>query len=90
MTAEELNAEAQEYLYDRLDPQAIDSISTFADTHIEEVIVASFKAGYNKCKTEDRELIKDLVSELDYLSELSGISYALKLKEKTERFLKGH
>ena len=44
--------EAEEYLYDRLDPQAIDSVSEFSNKHIEEAIVSSFKDGaefgYNK------------------------------------------
>ena len=44
--------EAEEYLYDRLDPQAIDSVSEFSNKHIEEAIVSSFKKGaefgYNK------------------------------------------
>ena len=44
--------EAEEYLFDRLDPKAIDSVSEFSDKHIEEAIVSSFKDGaefgYNK------------------------------------------
>ena len=44
--------EAEEYLYDRLDPQAIDSVSEFSNKHIEEAMVSSFKDGaefgYNK------------------------------------------
>ena len=44
--------EAEEYLYDRLDPKAIDSVSEFSNKHIEEAIVSSFKDGaefgYNK------------------------------------------
>lgn len=46
--------EAEEYLFDRLDPQAIDSVSEFSNKHIEEAIVSSFKEGaefgYNKAK----------------------------------------
>ena len=37
--------EAEEYLFDRLDPKAIDSVSEFSDKHIEEAIVSSFKDG---------------------------------------------
>ena len=37
--------EAEEYLYDRLDPKAIDSVSEFSNKHIEEAIVSSFKKG---------------------------------------------
>lgn len=34
-----------------------------------------------------KEIIKDLVAELDDLSELSGLSYKSKLKERVEQFL---
>lgn len=42
------------------------------------------EAQLNKAK----ELIKDLLSELDDMSELSGMSYKAKLKEQAEQFLK--
>ena len=38
--------------------------------------------------TKAKELLKDLLSELDDLSELSGMSYKSKLKEQVEQFLK--
>lgn len=85
MTREELVAEAwQAWVKDK--------------TEQSEDTAKGFQEGFNFCLLgkinveggDKGELIKDLVSELDYLSELSGISYALKLKEKTERFLKGH
>lgn len=37
--------EAEEYLFDRLDPKAIDSVSEFSNKHIEEAVVSSFKDG---------------------------------------------
>lgn len=38
--------------------------------------------------TKAKELLKDLLVELDGLSELSGLSYKSKLKEQVEQFLK--
>lgn len=54
--------EAEEYLYDRLDPQAIDSVIEFSNKHIEEAIVSSFKDGaefgYNKAKEEGKVVVE--------------------------------
>lgn len=55
--------DTEEYLYDRLDPKAIDSVSEFANKHIEEAIVSSFKDGaefgYNKCFEQIRKIVNE-------------------------------
>ena len=55
--------EAEEYLFDRLDPKAIDSVSEFSDKHIEEAIVSSFKDGaefgYNQALEDTRKMVRD-------------------------------
>lgn len=56
--------EAEEYLFDRLDPKAIDSVSEFSNKSIEAAIVSSFKDGaefgYNKGKEDVKTTILKL------------------------------
>ena len=48
------------------------------------LLIAELKEKLTKAK----EIIKDLLVELDDLSELSGMSYKSKLKEQAKQFLK--
>ena len=66
--------EAEEYLYDRLDPKAIDSVSEFSNKHIEDAIISSYKDGaefgYNKAN--EWHYVKDGKKHNLYNNSLKG------------------
>lgn len=59
MTKEELKQEAEEYYYDRLDPNAIDSISEIADADTEDFIVSAYLASAEPREKRIAELEKE-------------------------------